>query len=52
MWNGEMEIIPAIIGAIGTITKLCRKYMSNINENTTRNRRQQPHWTLHTYFGK
>ena len=30
MWNVEMEIIPAIIGAIGTITKLCRKYLSDI----------------------
>jgi hypothetical protein len=30
MWNVEMEIIPAVIGVIGTITKLCRKYLSNI----------------------
>jgi hypothetical protein len=30
VWNVEIEIIPTIIGAIETITKLCRKYLSSI----------------------
>jgi hypothetical protein len=30
MWNVEMEIIPTAIGEVATITKLCRKYLSNI----------------------
>jgi hypothetical protein len=29
MWNVEMEIIQSITGAIGTITNLHRKYLSN-----------------------
>ena len=32
MWRVEMEIIQVIIGATGTITKLCRKYLSNITD--------------------
>ena len=53
MWNVKTKVIPVIIGATGTISKSFRKYMSNIQENMKlRHSRKQPHWALHTYFGK
>jgi len=30
MWNVKTKVIPVIIGATGTISKLFRKYMSSI----------------------
>ena len=30
MWNVKTKVIPVIIGATGTISKLFRKYLSNI----------------------
>jgi len=30
MWNVKTKVIPVIIGATGTISKLCRKYVSNM----------------------
>jgi len=30
MWNVKTKLIPVIIGATGTISKSCRKYVSNI----------------------
>ena len=30
MWNVKTKVIPVIIGATGTISKLFRKYVSNI----------------------
>jgi hypothetical protein len=30
MWNVKTKVIPVIIGAIGTISKSIRKYVSNI----------------------
>ena len=30
MWNVKTKVIPLIIGATGTISKLFRKYVSNI----------------------
>jgi len=30
MWNVKTKVIPVIIGAIGTISKSFRKYVSNI----------------------
>jgi len=33
MWNVKTKVIPVIIGATGTISKLFRKYMSNIPGN-------------------
>jgi len=30
MWNVKTKVIPVIIGATGTISKSCRKYVSNI----------------------
>ena len=30
MWNVKTNVIPVIIGATGTISKLFRKYLSNI----------------------
>jgi len=30
MWNVKTKVIPVIIGAIGTISKSYRKYVSNI----------------------
>jgi len=53
MWNAKTKMIPAIIGATGTISKSFRKYVSNIKEAMkSRTYRKQPYWTLHTYFGK
>ena len=33
MWNVKTKVIPAIIGATGTISKSFRKYVSNIPGN-------------------
>jgi hypothetical protein len=33
MWNVKSKVIPAIIGATGTISKSFRKYVSNIPGN-------------------
>jgi len=33
MWNVKPKVIPVIIGAIGTISKSFRKYVSNIPGN-------------------
>jgi len=33
MWNVKTRVIPVIIGATGTISKLFRKYMSDIPGN-------------------
>jgi len=33
MWNVKTKMIPVIIGAIGTISKSFRKYVSNISGN-------------------
>jgi hypothetical protein len=52
MWNVKTKVIPVIIGATGTISKLFRKYVSNIPGNHEVNYRKQPYWTLHTYVGK
>jgi hypothetical protein len=34
MWNVKTKMIPVIIGAIGTISKSFRKYVSNITGKT------------------
>jgi hypothetical protein len=33
MWNVKTRVIPVIIGATGTISKSCRKYVSNVPGN-------------------
>jgi hypothetical protein len=33
MWNVKTKVIPLVIGATGTISKLFRKYVSNTPEN-------------------
>jgi len=33
MWNVKTKLIPVIIGSTGTISKLFRKYVSNISGN-------------------
>jgi hypothetical protein len=33
MWNVKTKAIPVIIGATGTVSKLFRKYVSNIPGN-------------------
>jgi len=33
MWNVKTKVIPVIIGATGTISKLFRKHVSNIQGN-------------------
>ena len=33
MWNVKTKVIPAIIGATGTVSKSFRKYVSNIPGN-------------------
>ena len=53
MWNVKAKVIPVIIGATGTISKSFRKYVNTYQESLkSRNYRKQPHWALHTYFGK
>jgi hypothetical protein len=52
MWNVKTRAIPVIIGATGTISKSCRKYVSTIPGNMKlRNYRKLPYWALHPYFG-
>jgi len=41
-----------IIIIIIIITKPFKKYLNRYLEITSRNHRKQPHWALHTYFGK
>jgi hypothetical protein len=41
MWNVKENVIPVIIGATGTISKLSRKYVSNIPGNHDVRERQQ-----------
>ena len=45
MWNVKTRVIPVIIGATETISKLFRKYMSDMR---LKNYRKQPYWALHT----
>jgi hypothetical protein len=53
MWNVKARVIPVIIGAIRTISKSFRKYVSNIPENhDVKELKKKPYWALHTYFGK
>ena len=33
MWNVKTKVIPVIVGATGTISKLFRKYVSNVPGN-------------------
>ena len=50
MWNVKTKVIPVIIGATGTISKSCRKYMSNI---PGKHEVKELHCTaLHKYFRK
>jgi hypothetical protein len=30
VWNVKMKVIPVITGTTGSISKLCRKYLSNV----------------------
>jgi hypothetical protein len=51
--NVKRNVIPAITGATGTISKSFRKYESNIpGKHEIENCKKQPYWALHTYFGK
>ena len=51
MWNVKTNVIPVIIGAIGTISMSFRIYVSNIPGNMkSRNYRKQSYWTLHKYY--
>jgi hypothetical protein len=53
MWNVKTRMIPAIIGATGTILKSFRKYVSNIPGNyDVRKLQKTAIWALHTCFGK
>jgi hypothetical protein len=49
MWNVKTKVIPAVMGATGTITNSFTKYLSNIQESgKLRNCRKQPYLTMHT----
>ena len=53
MWKVKRRVIPVIIRATGTVPKSFRKYKSNLPGNhEVKNYRKQPHWALHTFFGK
>jgi hypothetical protein len=42
-----------ILGAIGTISKSLRKYLSNmLGKHDVKELRKHSYWALHTYFGK
>ena len=50
MWNVKTKVIPGIIGATGTIAVIQK--IREQHSMKSRNYRKQPHWALHTYFGK
>jgi hypothetical protein len=53
MWNVKTKVIPVIIGATGTISKLFRKYVSNIPGNhEVKELQKTAILALHTYCGK
>jgi hypothetical protein len=52
LWIAKTKLIPKITGAIGTISKSFRKYLSNTPEKHTKTYRELPFWALHAYFGK
>jgi uncharacterized protein YycO len=53
MWNVKAKVIPVTTGATGTISKMLRKYLSNIQgSKKLKNYKKQPYWALHTYGGK
>jgi hypothetical protein len=53
MWTVKTMAIPVIIGAIGTISKSLRKYVSTIPGNyEVKELKKLPYWALHTYFRK
>jgi hypothetical protein len=53
MWNVKTQVMPVIIGATGTISESCRKYLSSVPGNTiSRNYRKQLYLAQHTYCGK
>jgi hypothetical protein len=54
MWNVNKRVIPVIIGAIGTISKSFRKYVSSIPGNHEVRELQKTTilGTAHIYFGK
>jgi hypothetical protein len=47
MLNVKAKVIPVIKGATGTISKLFRKYLSNIPGRQV-TQEQQKYWTCHT----
>jgi hypothetical protein len=52
MWNVKTRVIPLIIGAIGTISKSFRKYVSTIPGNhEVKELQKLLYRALHTYFG-
>jgi hypothetical protein len=53
MWNVKTRVIPVIIGAIGTISKSFRKYMSDIPGNhDVKELQKTAILGAHTYFGR
>ena len=53
MWNVKAKVIPVITGAIGTISKSIRQYLSNIpGKHEIKELQKQPYWALHTYYRK
>ena len=50
MWNVKAKVIPAIMGAAGTISVSFRQYLSNITgKYKIKELQKQPHWALHTH---
>jgi hypothetical protein len=51
MWNVKTRVIPVIIGATGTISKLLRKYVGNIpgNPEVREPQKRTAILGLHTY---
>jgi hypothetical protein len=53
MWNVKTNVIPAIIGATGTISKSFRKYLRNITGmHEVKELQKTAILALHTYCGK
>ena len=54
MWNIKTEVIPVIVGAIGTISETLRHDFNNIpgKQEITELQKKQPYLALHTYSDK
>jgi hypothetical protein len=53
IWILRTTVVPVIIWATGTISKLLRKYVNNLpGKHDINELQKKTHWALHKYLGK